>query len=410
MKILHTADWHLGKKLNDFSRLEEQEEVLDEICTIVEDNDVNVVVIAGDLFDNFNPSAEAQDLFYKTLYRLSKRGERLIIAIAGNHDMPVRIEAPHPLAELNGIVLCGFPNTKIKPFKTESGIELLQSEAGFLEFIIPGFKFPIRIVFTPYANELRIKTYLGSSDKETALRDVLSNQWQELADKYCDNRGVNLLTAHLYFMKKGGVAELEPEGERSVLHIGGAQPIYSDNIPKQMQYVALGHLHRYHAVDKVPCPIVYSSSPLAYSFSEADQKKKVVLIELEPNKEAKYEPIELTKGFGLTRKEFSTIDEAVDWLKNNPDFYVEVTLQTETFLDASIRKILAESHKKIVSVIPKLIKKDANTNELTMAFDLDESQDLQTLFVEYFKYANGDTTPSESLLGLFNEVINQSNE
>ncbi len=200
MKILHTADWHLGKKLNDFSRLEEQEEVLNEICSIADDNDVNVVVIAGDLFDTFNPSAEAQNLFYKTLHRLSKSGNRLVLTIAGNHDMPERIEAPHPLAELNGIVLCGFPNTKIKPFKTESGIELIQSEEGFLEFKIPGIEFPLRILFTPYANELRLKTYLGATDKETALRDVLSNQWQELADKYCDNKGVNLLTAHLYLL------------------------------------------------------------------------------------------------------------------------------------------------------------------------------------------------------------------
>jgi exonuclease SbcD len=410
IKILHTADWHLGKKLNDFSRLQEQTEVLDEICTTVDNNEVDVIVIAGDIFDNFNPSAEAQDLFYRTVHRLSKRGERLVIVIAGNHDMPERIEAPHPLAELNGIVLCGFPNSKIKNFKTDSGIELIKSESGFLEFNLPNINFPIRILFTPYANELRLKTYLGAKDKEAALRDVLSNQWHELAEKYCDNSGVNLLTAHLYFMKKGGVEEPEPEGERSVLHIGGAQPIFSENIPKQIQYVALGHLHRYHAVDKVPCPIVYSSSPLAYSFSEADQNKQVVLIELEPNKEAIYNPIELTKGFGLTRKEFVDVEEAVNWLEKNQDFYVEVTIQTNTFLDANVRKILAESHKKIVNIIPKLVKKSDVENGASILLNVDETQDLQTLFIEYFKYSNDQNSPSDSLLNLFKEVINQSNE
>ena len=410
LRVLHTADWHLGKKLDHFSRLEEQVEVLDEICLIADKQDVDMVIVAGDLFDTFNPSAEAQDLFYKTLHRLSKGGKRIVFTIAGNHDMPERIEAPHPLAALNGIVLCGFPNTEIKPFKTENGIEVTKSEAGFIEFKHQNVDFPIRLLYTPYANELRLKTYLGNTDREAALRDILSEQWLKLADKYCDEKGVNLLTAHLYFTKKGGEQEPESECERSVLHIGGAQAIYSENIPSQIQYVALGHLHRYHAVDKLPCPVVYSSSPLAYSFSEANQKKQVVLIELEPNKDAKYTPIELTKGFGLVRKEFESIELAVEWLQKNQNYYIEITIQTNTFLDASIRRDLANAHSRIVSVIPKLIQEQRQEDSENKLLFIDENQDLQALFTEYFKYSNNQNSPSESLLDLFKEVINQQND
>ena len=98
MKILHTADWHLGKRLDRFSRLEEQVEVLGEIVKIADENAVDLVLIAGDLFDSFNPSIEATELFYKTLKQLTNNGKRPVIAIAGTHDASDRIDAPYPLA------------------------------------------------------------------------------------------------------------------------------------------------------------------------------------------------------------------------------------------------------------------------------------------------------------------------
>jgi exonuclease SbcD len=409
LRILHTADWHLGKKLDHFSRLEEQKLVMAEICDIADVQNVDVVIVAGDLFDTFNPPAEAQDLFYKTLFRLTNNGKRAVVAIAGNHDMPERVEAPNPLAEMNGIILCGFPDTEIKPFTTDGGIEVTRSEAGFLEIKMAENQPLLRVIFTPYANELRLKTYLGMEKKESALREILEEKWRELADKYCDSKGVNVLTAHLFFMKKGGQVEAEPEGEKSILHVGGAQPIFSENIPKQMQYVALGHLHRYHSIDKIPCPIVYSSSPLSYSFAEADQKKQVVIIDLEPGKAAKYEPIPLTQGRGLTRKEFASIEDAVSWLVENPEVYVEVTIQTDTFLDGTARKQLSQAQNYIVDVIPKIRLKEGETEEI-YPFEIDDSRDMNALFVEFFNYKNGNEAPPEALLQLFKEVISQNSE
>lgn len=98
MKILHTADWHLGKRLDNFNRLEEQIAVLKEICQIADDQAVDAVIIAGDIFDTFNPPVEAIELLYKTLKRLTKKSKRPVIAIAGNHDSPSRIDSPDPLA------------------------------------------------------------------------------------------------------------------------------------------------------------------------------------------------------------------------------------------------------------------------------------------------------------------------
>ena len=116
MKILHTSDWHLGKRLDDFSRIGDQEAVLEEICALAQQEEADAIVIAGDLYDTFNPPAEAIELFYKTVKRLSANGQRAVIAIAGNHDSPERIEAPDPLARACGILFAGFPQVQISPF------------------------------------------------------------------------------------------------------------------------------------------------------------------------------------------------------------------------------------------------------------------------------------------------------
>src|SRR5690554_5841561 len=178
MRILHTADWHLGKRLDDFPRLEEQREVMEEICEIAEQEAADVVLVAGDLFDTFNPPTEAVDLLYRTLKRLSAEGRRPVIAIAGNHDSPDRIEAADPLARECGILFAGYPHTEIPPYLLESGLRILKSEKGFLELLLPGSSFPLRILFTPYANEYRLKTFLSLEESEKELRSILQERWQ----------------------------------------------------------------------------------------------------------------------------------------------------------------------------------------------------------------------------------------
>jgi exonuclease SbcD len=152
MKLLHTSDWHLGKYLNSFSRHAEQKEVLQEICEIAESEKVNAVLIAGDLFDTYNPPTESVELFYSILKRLSASGTRAIIAIAGNHDSPERIEAPDPLARECGIIFAGYPNSLVSPFTLESGLRVSKSEEGFISLSMPGIKEPLRILLKPYAN------------------------------------------------------------------------------------------------------------------------------------------------------------------------------------------------------------------------------------------------------------------
>lgn len=406
MKILHTADWHIGKKLDNYSRLEEQRLVLAEICEIADRENVDAVVIAGDLFDNFNPSSEATELLYSTLHCLSDNGCRAVIAIAGNHDSPERIQVPDALARVCGIIFVGFPNTEVPKFHTQGKIEVIRSDHGFIEINLPNADFPLRIIHTPYANEQRLKTFLGTEDSEDALREHLQNHWQELADKYFDDKGFNLLMTHLYVMKKGDPdPEEEPEEERPILHLGGAQAIFTENFPKQAHYVALGHLHRYHSVDKSP-PVVYSSSPLAYSFSEVNQAKYVVLLEARAGELINYQPIGLKKGKKLSHGKFDNIDDAISWLHDHSEDLVMLTIVSDNYLEATDKKRLTEAHSALIQIIPQIRR----INESESVTEIDLTLSMEKLFGEYFKSKNKGQEPSDGLMEVFREVLGEEGE
>lgn len=405
MRILHTADWHLGKRLDFYPRLEEQKDVLAEICSIADQEEVDVVIVAGDLFDTFNPPVEATELLYKTLKRLSKNGTRPVIAIAGNHDSPDRIDSPDPLARECGILFFGYPNQETALLKVEQGFEILKSAKGFIEIKLLKYYYPIRILATPFANEIRLKQFLGFEDKGAQLHDSLKQSWSELASQYCDGYGVNVLTSHLYMLKRGAEVLEEPEGEKP-LRLGYADLVYSDSIPSQIQYTALGHLHKHYEIGHSPAPVIYPSSPLCYSFSEAGQQKQVVIVDLEPNKVAQYRNVPLKKGKELHRKRFNDIDQAILWLRENPDTLVELTLESEAYLSAIDLKRIHESHEGIIHIIPVISKQ---LHEGGSAKSINLEQDMDDLFKDFFKSKYGQE-PNEELMQLFNEINTSSLE
>jgi exonuclease SbcD len=147
---------------------------------------------------------------------------------------------------------------------------------------------------------------------------------------------------------------------------------------------------------------------LSYSFAEADQKKFVVVVEMTPGKPADYKAIELTKGRPLKRAKFDDVEKAVEWLLENKEAYVEITLITETFLDGATRKRLADVHDYIVDVIPE-IKMNGILEEEINPMNIDENKDMFSLFKEYFIYKN-QIDPSESIMDLLKEVLGQEEE
>lgn len=399
MKILHTADWHLGKKLDNFSRHEEQVEILTEIEHIADNEDVDLILIAGDVFDTFNPPVESVDLAYRTLKRLAKNGERLVLVIAGNHDSPDRIELPDAFARECGILFFGYPQSEIRKGLVGVGFEITESAPGFVEIKSSKLSYPIRIIATAYANEYRMNAWLGHDERELALRELLKNHWNDLSQRYCDEKGVNILCSHLFIIKEGEKPESEPEGEKPILDIGGAQVVFSHSIPDSIHYTALGHLHRMHQVSGAKGMVAYSGSPLAYSFSEAGQTKYVCIVDVEPEKNALLKKITLTKGKNLIRYKAQNTEEAKQILIENPDALVELTLQTSDFINQQEVKMLNDIHQGIIRIIPEFINQTADEKKTV----IDPLADIETLFVQYFESKKG-TKPNEEILQLFKEI------
>ncbi|MBK8805783.1 MAG: exonuclease SbcCD subunit D [Bacteroidales bacterium] len=398
MKILHTADWHLGKRLDYYSRFEEQKLVMQEIIQIANHHNVDAVLIAGDLFDNFNPPIEAIELFYTTLKELTNNGKRPVIAIAGNHDSPDRIQSPDSLALLNGILFSGNPFHIINKLTIENGFSITKTDNGFIELALTNGEL-LRIIHTPFVNQQRIKIFIDKENDES-ISTFLHTHWSTLADKYCNNEGVNILLTHALLPFDKNETITEPDNEKPIEFI--SEILSAEIIPHQIDYVALGHLHRYQTNKTEHCTIAYSGSPVAYSFSEASQQKKIIIIEKTANTALTLTPITIENGKELKRKTFNSFDDAILWLKDNQEFLVECTIKTDTYFKPGDLKELHDIHKGIISILPFIENTENNDNTNTKK-NIDLSKSRQELFIDYFRYKFA-KEPNKEILSLYKEI------
>lgn len=398
IRILHTADWHLGKKLEHISRLAEQAEVMNEICDIAGRENPDLVIVAGDLYDQFNPPIEAQDLLYKTLKRLSADGKRPVLAIAGNHDSPDRIASVDPLARYNGIFFSGYPYSQIPITKSGKGWEISKTGEGFVEFVWEKLDFPVRVLHTAFANEFRLRKDLGNPD-DNNMAKLLSNHWENLVQTHCSDPGIQILTAHLFASQERASYE-EGEGERATLAIGGAQVVFPDQFPDKINYVALGHLHRPHAISSATPHIHYSGSPLAYSFAEAGQQKCVNLVELAPDQPATITRVNLESGKKLLRYEAASVADALEYLANNPGAIVDLTIRVDQYLEPADRRALMNANPLIfIRPLSQEMRNDHGGTEARY-----NSGNIEDHFRQFFEEKTGQA-PTEDLRNLFKEIL-----
>ncbi|MFW5796412.1 MAG: metallophosphoesterase family protein [Alkalispirochaeta sp.] len=419
MKLLHTADWHVGKRLDRFSRIDEQRTVLEEIAGIADDEGVDLVIVAGDLYDTVNPGSEAEELLYTALSDLSADGARPVIAIAGNHDSPDRVLAPDVLARRYGIVLVGYPAATVRDYRGErsrgrsSGgdrFAVATLAPGLLEIrLAAAGTIPIRIITTPYANEYRLREACISEDRkdsaeaETILQEILGTHWSDLAASHLQGEGINLLVTHLFFADDPSSPPEEPEGERPIAHVGGAPPLSPSIVPEQVQYVACGHLHRPHTLGS-GVPVRYAGSPLSYSFAEAGQQKSVTIVEVEPRgslgSEAEIREVPLRSGYPLLRHTADDVPSALRWLEAHPDSYVELSLRLTDYLSGMDRNALHHAHPRVVSIVPIVEGRDRADGSSRV----DPTEDTVSLFRRYFRWSTGVEAGLE-ILDLVGEIL-----
>ena len=288
MRVLHTSDWHVGKRIGRFDRTEEYAAVIDEVVEIAEREEVDLVVHSGDVFDRPMPPVAALRLALNGLVALSKDGERPVVVIAGNHDSPAYFETLAPYLRPSNVHLVGEIR---RP--EEGGVLDLETAAG--RAVVSCF---------PFLRAGRVIDFLAEADEWYKLYAdrlrAISEAYATHAAQVAGQDAVTLLTAHFLVGGAGVHGHGAPRGER-VLHMGDAYAASSDAIPVGPQYVAMGHIHAPQSVPGARVPAEYAGSLLELDFGEAGETKRVVIVDVEPNLPAVVRSVPLSAGRRLVR-------------------------------------------------------------------------------------------------------------
>lgn len=378
MRLLHTSDWHVGKTVRGASRADEHTAVLAETAQIAAREEVDLVIVAGDLFDSAAPSAEAERIVYRALLDLADTGAEVAV-IAGNHDNPRRLRAVAPLLRL------GQVHVVAEPTRPDDGgvIELRAGDGA-----------DVRLAMLPFVSKRGIvrSKHLMARQAFENVQDY-SERLRLLIERLCEpfrTDTVNLFTTHAFVLgaEAGG-------GERPA-HLVEEYAITAQSFPVTIGYGALGHLHRPQSLRH---PLHYCGSPLQLDFGEAQQVKQVNVVTLEPGIPAHVRAVRLTTGRPLrtlvgTLEELSAVsvdDEA--WLK------VVVQGPGRAGLAQTVRQLLGPG---VVDV------RVESPGPVTGRRKLDHrSRSPQEVFGEYLKHEN---IEDRRVRDLFGELLDEQSD
>ncbi|HAA51623.1 MAG TPA: hypothetical protein DCE43_18035 [Planctomycetaceae bacterium] len=262
-RILHTADWHLGKLLIDQSREEEHDRFLDWLLDVVKEQEIDAIILAGDVFDTTNPPQSAQERYFNFVSALHRQGDCSLVVIAGNHDSAAHLEAPRMVLSALNTHVVGSP------------AEDPQARILFL----PDDDNPrVAIAMLPFLRErdLRIgRAWERASEIRAKVVAGIKCRYDETAEAVTAAGVTCQVVATGHLTVRGTV---DSDSERDI-HIGGLGEVSSDIFPETFSYIALGHLHRPQSIEG-DNRVCYAGSPIALSFSEAEDVKEVRIVDV----------------------------------------------------------------------------------------------------------------------------------
>jgi len=371
MKFLHLSDLHIGKNVNGFSMLEEQIYILDRILEIIDNNNVDGVLIAGDVYDRSIPAVEAVKEFDDFLTELAKRNKKVFI-ISGNHDSPERLNFGSRILERNGIYIAGEYDGSVQKI-------CLEDELG-----------KVNVFLLPYIFPQQVKSKLNVDVKsfDDAVRAALATCEIDETEK-------NILVAH-QFVTAGGESPKRSESETK--SVGGLDNVDVSAFDK-FDYVALGHIHGPQKIGRDT--VRYSGSPLKYSFSECLHKKSVPLITV--SDKVSFELIPLT-----AKRDMVKFKSRIGDLKNvlvARDSYVHITLTDEETIVDAISKV-----RDVFPNVMQLEFENRYTGEHSSKYTL-TSEDVkgkspEELFKTFFLERNG-TEMSEEQTRILIDIVDE---
>lgn len=361
MKLIHLSDLHIGKRVNDFSMLDEQEYILTRIINIVDEQKPDAVIIAGDVYDKSVPAAEAVSLFDDFLVRLSKR-TLTVFVISGNHDSAERIAFGSRLMTGSGVYMSPVYRRSIKPVT-------LTDDYGEVDFYMLPFIKPVHV-------------RLELPDREiNSYSDAVGAAIEEMG---VDTSKRNVIITHQLVT---GAARCESED----ISVGGTDNVDA-SVFDPFDYVALGHIHRPQSITRET--IRYCGTPLKYSFSESGDEKSVTVVELKEKGSVEISTVPLTPLHDM-RELRGTYDELTlraNYENTPKDDYLRITLTDENDIPDVMGK-LQIIYKNLMRVDYDNTRTRRN-EIITGAEDVSEKSPLE-LFSEFYSQQNNQPMTEE---------------
>lgn len=392
MRIIHTADWHLGQTFYNHDRSKEHALFLDWLCSIIKERKTELLLIAGDIFDTQNPSAEAQKMYYHFLKRVTEENDGLqIIATAGNHDSAARIEAPSPLLNVFNVHVSGVVHYKDGEIDYDSMIIPLADNACCLA--------------VPYLRFSDLPKADSYSEGVTKMYSTLYERAREM--------GYSPIIAMGHLQASGAEVSVNDSSEHQL--IGGMEGIDTQFCADGIAYTALGHLHKAQRVGKRE-NVRYSGSPLPMSFAEINNRQSVTEVILD-NGECRIEKIIFDTPAKLMSipKEAGPIDMVLEEISKLPngaadDYapYLEIKVLVTT-VDPTMRQRIEDA---LANKAVRLANISATSNISRngecrpMTYDEFKRTEPLELIKEIYKKGKGETMP-EHLEQLLTEVIKE---
>lgn len=369
MKFLHIADLHIGKVVNDFSMLEDQKFILEQIAGMAKANQVSMVVIAGDVYDRAIPPAEAVTLFDEFLTRLTEEGIQVAM-ISGNHDSPERLCFGKTLLDKQGVHIAGMQRESLTRVR-------FKEPEGETEFVLLPFLKPAQT---------------GAKTSSEAVALLLHQYWkEEEAEAFIDRRKEKqstkkqegkkrVLVTHFFVTDDGREPELSDS--ETTVHVGGLDNVDA-SLFQGFDYVALGHIHKPQQIGTHP--IWYAGSPLKYSFGEVNQIKNALLVELDKEglKEVKGLPLRPLREM---RKMKGTLKELLE--KEAEDSYIQAILTDKGELIDPIGT-LRSRYPNIMQIVREETGKAFVSGEVTQSRALIKQRDTLALFEAFYQEVRG---------------------
>jgi DNA repair protein SbcD/Mre11 len=383
VKVLHTSDWHIGKRLGRFDRSDEYRAAIDEVVDIADSEAIDLVLHSGDLFDRPMPPIESLDIGLSGLVRLTDGGRRPVVVIAGNHDSAGFFEALAPFLKPQNIHLVGDIKRPDQGGVLDIGTPAGRAIVSCFPFLREGRAFHIWDEISEH--------YKKYADRLRAISEAYSVHAAELAG----TDAVQFLVAHFLVGGARVHGHGAPRGERS-LHMGEAYAATSEAIPPGPQYVALGHIHAPQPVPGAKVPAEYAGSLLELDFGEAGEEKRVVVVTVEPGRPASVRSVPLTAGRRLLRLK----GEWTELIRRDDihEGYLDLTVQTA----GPDPGLVDRAHEEF----DHLVHVRADYPRVETDASLRAGKALDELYREYYLAAEG-VAASEELIAGFREMMEE---